>query len=162
MQSRRLNSGEKVASISAICLVVLMFLDWFGLKDAGELELFSVGRNAWEALDYVSIVLGITIAVVLAMVVLRFAIGSKAPASTDLLVAILGTVLTLLILYRIVDPPNFGSFRETWGIITIEGTVQFPIFLALAVALGVAAGGLLAAREEMLRRGRAGESPSSR
>jgi hypothetical protein len=48
-----------------------MFFDWFGSKDSGELHLFSVGRDAWEALDYIPIVLLITIVVTLAVVALR-------------------------------------------------------------------------------------------
>jgi hypothetical protein len=63
-------------------------------------------------------------------------------------VAVLGIVSVLLILFRILDPPNFGSFREIWGTVTIEGTVQFPIFLALLAAAGIACGGCLAMREE--------------
>lgn len=134
--------------MSAILLFVFMFFDWFGLKDTGELQLFSVGHDAWEALDYIPIVLGVTIFVVLGLVALRLTAAYNLPASANLLVAVLGAVSALLILYRIIDPPNFGSFREVWGTITIEGTVQFPIFLALAAAAGIAFGGFLAMREE--------------
>jgi hypothetical protein len=59
-------------------------------------------------------------------------------------VAILGIVSVLLILFRIVDPPNFGSE----GIQQFEGTAQLPMFLALAAAAGIAFGGCLAMREE--------------
>jgi hypothetical protein len=51
-------------------------------------------------------------------------------------VAILGLISALLILIRIIDPPDFGSFREVWGTVTIEGTVQPPMFLALLAAMG--------------------------
>jgi uncharacterized integral membrane protein len=50
----------------------------------------------------------------------------------------------LLILFRILDPPNFGTEK----IMTFEGTVQLPIFLALLAAAGIAFGGCLAMWEE--------------
>jgi hypothetical protein len=145
----RLSNGERISGISAILLFIFMFLHWFGSKDTGELRLFSVGRNAWEALDYIPIVLIITIIATLAMVVLRLTNGVHRPSiPINLAVAVLGIISVALILFRVVDPPNFGSFREIWGTITIEGTVQFPIFLALFAAAGVAIGGCLAMREE--------------
>lgn len=158
MALSRLSNGERVAGVSAILLFVFMFFDWFGLKDAGELRLFSVGHNAWEALDYIPILLGITIFVVLGIVLLQFTAIYKPPVPVNVLVATLGTLSMMLIAYRIADPPNFGSFREVWGTITIEGTVQFPIFLALAAAAGIAFGGFLAMREERVSCGSQSES----
>jgi hypothetical protein len=63
-------------------------------------------------------------------------------------VAILGAGSALLIVFRIVDPPNFGSLRDPFGTVPIEGTAQPPIFLALVAALGIALGGYLATRKE--------------
>jgi hypothetical protein len=145
----RLSGGERISAVSAILLFVFMFLDWFGTKDAGELQFFSVGRSAWEALDYIPIVLVIAIIATLAVAALRLANAvHRPPIPVNAVVAILGTISVLLILFRIVDPPNFGSFQEIWGNITIEGTVQFPIFLALLAAAGIAFGGCLAMRKE--------------
>lgn len=145
----RLSIGERIAGISAILLFVFMFFDWFGTKDAGELRLFSVGRSAWEALDYIPVILVVTIIAALAVPVLRLAnAGRKQPFPINSVVALFGVVSVLLIFFRIVEPPTFGSFREVWGNITIEGTVQFPIFLALLAAMGIAFGGCLAMWEE--------------
>jgi len=132
----RLSNGERIMAVSAILLFVFMFFDWFGLK-------------AWEALDYIPIILGITIFAALGIVALRVTAIRKPSVPANMLVAILGTLSTMLIVYRIADPPNFGSFQEAWGTITIEGTVQFPIFLALVAATGIAFGGFLALREEL-------------
>lgn len=149
MELGRLSNGERISGISAILLFAFMCLHWFGSKDSGELRLFSVERNAWEALDYIPIILLIAIIVTLAAVVSRPPNPvRKPPIPVNAVVAILGIVSALLILLRILDPPNFGSFREIWGTITIEGTVQFPIFLALFAAAGIAFGGCLAMREE--------------
>jgi len=50
----------------------------------------------------------------------------------------------LLILFRIINPPIF----YTEVTITYEGTVQFPILLALFSAAGITFGGCLAMWEE--------------
>jgi hypothetical protein len=145
----RLSNGERISGISAILLFAFMCLHWFGSKDSGELRLFSVDRTAWEALDYIPIILLITIIVTLAAVVLRPPNPvRKPPIQINAVVAILGVVSMSLILFRILHPPNFGSFREIWGTIAIEGTVQFPVFFALFAAAGIACGGCLAMREE--------------
>jgi hypothetical protein len=118
---------------------------WFGLKDSGELQLFTVGHSAWEALDIIPIVLVIAIIAALGVVVLRLTqTAYELPVRANAVVAILGIVSVLLIVFRIVDPPNFGSLREVGGTIPNEGTVQFPIFLGLLAAAGIAFGGCLA------------------
>jgi hypothetical protein len=145
MDLKRLSSGEKIAGASALLLFVLMFFDWFGSKDDGELRFFSIGRSAWEALDYIPLVLVIAIAAALAVATLRLTDSTyKPPVPANAVVAVLGSASALLILFRIVDPPNFGSFEEIWGTVAIEGTAQTPIFLALAAATGIALGGYLA------------------
>jgi hypothetical protein len=145
----RLGNGEKIAGASAILLFALMFFHWFGSKDSGELRRFSVGRSAWEALDYIPIVLVITIVVTLAVSALRLMKAARGPRRlANVVVANLGVVSVLLILIRIIDPPNFGSVREVWGNVTIEGTLRFPIFFALLAAAGIAFGGCLSIREE--------------
>lgn len=148
---RRLNAGERVASASAVLLFGLMFFQWFGVKAVNTSDLlFAIraggpGKSAWEALDYIPIVLVITIIAVLVAVVSRLASSAHKPAiPVDAVVAILGIVSALLILLRIVNPPVF-SVEET---ITIEGAAQLPIFLALLATTGIAFGGFWAVWEE--------------
>jgi hypothetical protein len=162
---KRIGNGERIAGISAILLFVFMFSGWFGSKDSGELRFFSVDHTAWEALDYIPIILVAAIMAALSVVALRLAHPtSEFSVLGDAAVAILGIASALLILFRIVDPPNFGSFREIWGTVTIEGTVQFPIVLALFAAVGIAFGGYRSMREEGVSfadlRARRGHSPS--
>lgn len=157
MSRGRLNNGETIAGLSAILLSYFMFLDWFGTKDSGALNLFSVGHNAWEGLDYIPIFLLITIVTALIGPSLRLVINeSRPPVPVDAMVGVLGIASVLLIFYRIVDPPNFGSFREIMGAVTIEGTVRFPIFLALLAAGGVAFGGFWATWEGLRKSATAG------
>ncbi len=139
--------GEKIAGVSAILLFVFMFFDWFGMESSEDsFNLFSVSRSAWEALNYIPIVLLIVITVTLYEIGLRVVLKQGAP--TNAVVAILGVISAVLILYRIVYPPNFGLMGTAWGTVTYEGTLQLPIFLALAAAVGIAYGGYRAMREE--------------
>lgn len=150
MNLDRLSNGQRIASISALLLFVFMFLDWFGTKSSVDsFGLFSVGRSAWEALDYIPVVLLIAIVAALAVATLSLAnaIG-RAFTPANAVVAILGFVSALLILFRVIVPPNFGGFGTSFGPVTYEGTVQFPIFLALLAAAGVAFGACWAMWEE--------------
>lgn len=147
----RLGNGERIASISAILLFVLTFFHWFGIKAVNTSNLlFAVegrgpGKSAWEALDYTPFVLLSAVIVTLAVAAMRLTNPAKRrTVLLDAVVAILGIVSVLLILYRIADPPIFNV--ETT--ITIEGAAQLPIFLALFAAAGIARGGCLAMREE--------------
>jgi amino acid transporter len=77
-----LSNGQRISSISALLLFVLMFLDWFGTKSSVDsFGLFSVGRSAWEALDYIPVVLLIAIVatLVIAALSLANAIGRAFP-----------------------------------------------------------------------------------
>jgi hypothetical protein len=147
----RLNNGERIAGISAVLLFVFMFFDWFGVELSNKSNLLfylqgvGPGKSAWEALDYTPIILLITIIAALGAAALRLTNAVYKPAvPVNAIVGILGIVSALLILFRIVDPPNFGTHE----LITYEGTVQFSIFLALLAAAGIAFGGFLAMREE--------------
>lgn len=150
MNIGRLNRGEMISSISAILLFVFMFFHWFGAKAVNTSNLlFAVqaggpGKSAWEALDYTPIFLLITVIVTLVVAAIHLVSAGRLSVPVNALVAILGLVSILLILFRIIDPPIF--YVETT--ITIEGAVQLPIFLALFAAMGIACGGCLGMREE--------------
>jgi hypothetical protein len=146
----KLGSGEKIAGVSAVELFVFMFLDWFGLKSSDStLALSGVGRTAWEALDYIPILLVIAIIAALGLVTVGLlADAYELPGSADAVVAILGGASAGLILYRIIDPPGFGSNESPFFPAAIEGTVELPIFLALAAAAGIAVGGCLGMRKK--------------
>lgn len=148
----RLSNGERIMAVSAILLFISIFLHWFGVKAVNTSNLlFAIqsiepGKNAWEALDYIPTVLLITILATLAVAALHLTNSlQKDSVPVNAVVAILGFASVLLIIYRIFDPPVFNVERT----ITTEGAVQFPIFLALAAAAGVAFGGFLALREEL-------------
>jgi hypothetical protein len=146
--SAKLTFGEKISAVSAVLLFGLMFFHWFGVEAYNTsnllfaIESVEPGKNAWEALEYIPIALLTTILITLAATALRLAGAVPNPSfPANVAIAILGFVSMLLILFRIVDPPVFGVEPT----ITSEGAVEWPIFLALAAAAGIAFGGCSAA-----------------
>ena len=153
MDLARVSIGERIAVASAILLFALMFLDWFNVKTIymsnflGYLKHLEPGKIAWEALDYIPVVLVATILATSTVVMLRTVGAVARPAvALDAAIALLGLGSALLILFRIIDPPVFLSEPT----VTREGVAQFPIFLALLAAVGIAFGGYLAMRKEGL------------
>jgi hypothetical protein len=134
---------------AAIALFALMFVTWFGSEVTGQTEGIpfgglGTGGNAWQSLEVIPLFLMLAIAVAVGAALLRLADSDWKPAvPADAAVAVLGGLATLLILFRIVFPPGFGSI----GGISINATLKVGIFLALAAALGIAYGGYRAMRE---------------
>jgi hypothetical protein len=149
MDVNKLNTGEKIAGASAVLLFVFMFFDWFGVEISGEGGTVSFGSgaggSAWDALDFIPIVLVVTIVVALINVFLRLSDSDyEPPISMNVAVAVLGGLSTLLVLYRIIDPPGFGTF----GGVSVDATLELGIFLGLIAAAGIAYGGYRGMQEE--------------
>jgi hypothetical protein len=161
MDFGRLNTGERISSVSAILLFTFMFLDWFSVKGSNNsnllflIEITRPAESAWEALSYIPFVFLVTVGVTLVVSALRLMPEAQLPVRTNAMVAILGIASALLILFRIIDPPTF----EAEGLITYETTVLFPTFLALSAAVGIAFGGFWATREERLSQAPLSSSP---
>src|SRR3954451_15960187 len=142
MDVDRLSNGEKIAGVSASLLFIFMFFDWFSVDVNGGLFRVSFGGSAWDALDVIPIILLIAIIAALAVAVVRLTDADFEPElSMNAVVAILGIVSLLLILYRIVDPPNSG-------VTGIDVSPAVGIFLGLIAAAGIAFGGYRAMQEE--------------
>lgn len=146
----KLSTGEKVSATSAILLFIFMFFDWFGVKVSGVPGFSgdisgSGGGSAWDALDVIPIFLMLAIVVALGVAVVRLTDADlEPPVSLNTVVAAVGGLAVLLILFRIVFPPDFGSF----GGVSVDATLKFGIFLGLIAAAGIAYGGWSAMREE--------------
>ncbi len=149
MELDRLNLGEKIAGASAILLFIFMFFDWFGVEVSGvggfSGTISGEGGNAWDTLDFIPIVLIVTIVVTLVLAGIRLADSPVEPTvPLSAAVAVLGAISTLLVLYRIVFPPNFASF----GGVSVDATLSVGIFLGLLASAGIAYGGYTAMRED--------------
>lgn len=149
MDLDRLSTGEKIASVSAIALFVFMFFEWFGVEVSGvggfSGTISGDGGNAWQALDFIPFVLLATILAALGVAALRLTDATyEPPVSANTVVTVLGVISVLLILFRIIDPPSFGSV----GGISVDATRSIGIFLGLIAAGGIAYGGYSAMQEE--------------
>jgi uncharacterized membrane protein YhaH (DUF805 family) len=149
MEIDRLSTGEKVSAASAVLLFIFMFFDWFGAKVegvpgfSGSIE---AGGSAWDALDVIPIFLMLAIVAAIGVAVIRLTDADvEPPVSMNAIVAVLGGLAVLLILYRIIDPPGGGDAIAGVG---VDITLKLGIFLGLLAAAGIAYGGYTAMREE--------------
>jgi hypothetical protein len=138
-----LNTGEKIAGISGVALILIMFIfDWFGFSE-GPIDL---GFNAWESFGVIDLVLflaaiaGIGLAVVAAT-----QSQVNMPVAASAIAAGLGILATVLVLYRIINPPDFGA--GDFGL-DFDADRSIGVFLGLIAAAGVAYGGWRAMEEE--------------
>ena len=141
MDVTRLSQGQKIAAGSAIVLFIVMFFSWFGAPDS-ELTRFAeaagvdTSANAWQSFDFIDLILLLTVIVAVggaALIASGNAANLPVPAST--VTAALGAFSTLLVLYRIIDPPSDASRK-------------FGVFLGLILAGAIAYGGWRAMEEE--------------
>lgn len=148
MELDKLSTGEKIAAACAVLLFVFMFFDWYGVEVSG-VGGFSGsvpgGGSAWDALDVIPIFLMLTIVVTIGVAIVRLTDADlEPPVSMGAIVAALGGLAVLLILYRIIDTPGGGDF----GGVSVDLTLKLGIFLSLLSAIGIAYGGYSAMREE--------------
>lgn len=146
MDLDKLSSGEKITGVASVLLFIFMFFDWFYAEVTIGASGASEGVNAWDALDWIPIWLVVTIVAALLVAVLRLTdAGYEPPVPANAIVAILGGVSFLLILYRIVDPP--GASASAPGI-SFDVGPEFWIFVSLVCAGAIAYGGYRAMQEE--------------
>jgi multisubunit Na+/H+ antiporter MnhF subunit len=142
MNVDRLSTGEKIAGGSAILLFIFMFFDWFTVSASNGFVSVSVGGSAWDALDVIPIILLIAILAAVGVAVIRLTEADFEPTiSMNAVVAILAIISVLLILYRIISPPDSG-----FSGVSVDPAVG--IFLGLIAAAGMAYGGYRAMQEE--------------
>jgi len=131
MDLRRLRSGEWIAGVSGLVLLVALFLPWYS-DDGGS-------RTGWQSLGALDVVLAVVALAAIAIpIVTALERVPAVPLAHESLTTLAGVVALLLVLIRVLNMPDWASGRE-WG-----------LWLALAATLGVVVGGLLAMRDERL------------
>jgi hypothetical protein len=139
MDVNRLNQGEKIAAGSGVVLFIAMFLSWFGAPSNDFTNALGAAGvdttlNAWQSFDFIDLFLLLT-----AVVAVGAAAAKAADARVDFplssIVTVLGAISTILVLYRIIDPP--GSLDRKFG-----------VFLGLILAALLTYGGWLAMQDE--------------
>jgi hypothetical protein len=162
MDVDRLSTGEKIAGVSAILLFIFMFFDWFSVDASTSAGAFSVsgsaGGNAWDALEVIPIFLMLAIIAAVGVAVVRLTDALFEPSiSINAVVAALGGLAVVLILYRIIDTPGAGSAPG----VSVDVSPTIGIFLGLIAAAGIAYGGYRAMQEEGASFGDVGDHLSS-
>ncbi len=136
-----LGTGEKIAGASGVALILIMFIfDWFTADVGFGVE---VGGNAWDTMEIIRFILLLAALAGIALAVMS-ATQSQVdmPIATSALAAGLGGLAVLLVLFRIISPPDGGA----GDLIDIGRGIG--VFLGLIAAAGVAYGGWAAMQEE--------------
>jgi len=152
MDFTRLNQGEKVAGVSGVLLILIMFIfKWFGLKASVGVTGISVvnaevTRNAWGSYGFIDIVLFITALAAIGLALLAASEGDVGlPVAASAIVAGLGILSVILVIISIISPPDFGVDVSGVG---IDHTRKLGVWLGLIASAAVAVGGYLAMQEE--------------
>src|SRR4051794_17880265 len=132
MDLRRLRPAEWLLTAAGIVLIVSLFLPWYGVQDH-----FDV--SAWEAFSVTDALLLAGALVALLAVVLQATQRSPAlPIVSDAAATWAGLVVTVLVIVKLIDPPQAGAH------------VKYGAWIALVGAVAVLAGGWLAMRDERM------------
>ena len=149
MDVNRLSDGEKIVGVSAILLLLDMFIfKWFGLKaDVGFAGISAEGsRNAWGSFGFIDIFLFITILAALGLVYVKASDSHfDLPVSLAVVVTVLAGLSLLFILFRLISPPDFGAGDLPDG---IDKTRKIGAFFGLVLAGILTYGGWRAMQEE--------------
>lgn len=153
MDLDKLNTGEKLAGASGIALFLIMIVfSWFGIEVAGFGS--PEGANAFQAFGFIDIVLLLTAIVAVALPAMALMQARvDLPVALSAIVALFGIISVVLILFRIISPPDFGipsNVDVGFGEVDTgaDTSRKIGVFLGLLSAIGVAAGGWLAMQEE--------------
>ena len=132
----RLSTGEQVAGVAGLALILIMFLfAWFGFPDVEALGIDTKGLDAFDALDdWVNIILVFTAfsGVSLAL----FGSGmARVPVSLSVITTVLGGLSTIVVFIYILSPPH-------------DLDRELGVWLGLIAAACVGLGGYLTMQEE--------------
>jgi hypothetical protein len=146
----RLRRADQIVGAGAVAFFIILFLfKWYGVSSnvgaVSGLNL-NVSRSGWDTFTNSRWIWIITIIVGLGSVVLVATQRKlELPLQPGVIVAGLGALSTVLILYRIVHHPtanaSFGSFHASVGI-------KLGIWLGLIAAMALTYGGYLQMQEE--------------
>lgn len=145
-----LTRGEAIAALAAVALFVFTFLGWYDAEVSGQAREIKLGGgagaggNAWQTLEVAPLFLLLTVVVTLGAALSRIA-GSKTKPAVPLSasVTVLGGLSALIVLFRILAPPDLGEL----GGLQLNANVELGAFLALIAAAVLAYGGYRAMGE---------------
>jgi hypothetical protein len=144
--ARVVGKGQIVAALSGFLLLLAMFgLQWFGLTVRLGGPTLEASRNAWDSIGLTRNILLITGLFPMGLVLARV-ISTRAslPVALSAIATALGIVSALLIVLRIISPPDFGIAHSLGA---LDKTRKVGSFIGLLAAVGVAYGGRLSMQD---------------
>jgi MFS family permease len=131
MDLRRLRVGEYMVGAAGLALLIALFLPWYSGDAAADT------LSGWRSLGALDVILALVALAAIAVPLVTAAQRVPAlPLAIESLVTLVAFVATLLVLFRVLNLPDWANGRE-WG-----------LWLAFASTLGILVGGLIAIRDE--------------
>jgi hypothetical protein len=149
----RLRRSDRIIGGSAVAFLIFLFIfKWYGGSASSSVDgtSFSASANGWHTFTNSRWIWLITIVVALASVARSAGMFDfKSPIQPGVLVAGLGALSTILILYRIVHHPSGGA-SSSFGAVHVAYSygIKIGIWLGLIAAVGVTYGGYLGMQDE--------------
>jgi hypothetical protein len=128
--------GERVTALSGLVLMLSSFMGWYAGSDEGP----TIAVIGWHTGVIGKLVFLLGLAVVVLVVLRELGIELPATVPESLVIIVIGALSTILVLIRLISVPDRFFPFDGRGI---------GIWIALIAALGVIAGGLLRAGEEL-------------
>lgn len=168
MDTTNVGRGPLIAGISAILLLIFMFLAWYGVDSISSSgfgfeqefsadELGGLGgapdtsANAWQAFSLIDLILFVCIVGIVALVIAELAGAAiNMPVAPSAIITGLGVLAFLLILFRLLVTPDTGAddFAPAGVEIDVDVSRKIGIFLGLLASAGMAIGGWLSMQDE--------------
>jgi hypothetical protein len=135
MDTSKLTTGDIVAGVGGIVLLVALFLPWYGVSvDLANVSV-SDSATAWEALDVIDVLLFLISVGATGLVAARAGGQLVSDFPTGMVLLGLGGLAVLLVLYRLIDIPG-GDLPDQ-----VDLSRKLGVFIALIGAAAVAYGG---------------------
>jgi hypothetical protein len=130
MDVTRVKQGERIAGIAGALFIIIMFLHWWSYSVFGAV---SVGYNAWDLADFMDIVWFICgLSGVLLFLLAANNAALNLPVAMSAITTGLGALGTILILYRLIDPPyTAGRSYGVWLGLIAMGAMTYGGYLAM-------------------------------
>ncbi len=149
----RLRRSDQIIGGSAIAFLIFLFIfKWYGGSASSSIGgvNYSVSANGWHTFTDSRWLWIITIIVALGAVAISAGVLElKSPVQPGVLVAGLGALSTIFILYRIVHHPSGGA-SSSFGAVHVAYSygIKIGIWLGLVAAVGITYGGYLGMQDE--------------
>jgi hypothetical protein len=147
----RLRRSEQIIGAGAIAFFIfLFFFKWYGGSSSTPLGGVSFSTNGWHTFHNSRWIWLITIVVALGVVAMTAAQRElKSPVSPSVIIAGLGALSSILILYRIIHHPSGGTSGTIAGVhYSASYGIKIGIWLGLIAAAAITYGGYLAMQQE--------------